>query len=68
MVSKVTLYHKINDCCDKALYKIIKQRLTAEKKKFIKSWILKIQLWKFLSRVTQLQEIVTELLQAKDDN
>lgn len=42
LILKKTLYYRINSYCNKALYKILKQRLILEKKKSIKSQILKI--------------------------
>ncbi len=43
VVSKATLYRKINGRRDQILYRISKRRLTTEKEESIKNWILKIQ-------------------------
>ena len=62
MTLKVTLYYKINDCHNQTLYRILKKRLTLEKKESIKSWVLEIQSWRFPPKIVQLQKIATELL------
>lgn len=62
MVSKATLYYWINGCQDQVLYEISKQRLTPEKKKSIKSWVLDIQSWGFQPKITQLQENSNEVI------
>ncbi len=43
MVSKATLYRRINDRHDQVSYRISKRRLTPEEKESIKSWELEIQ-------------------------
>lgn len=53
IISKATLYHKINDYYNQLLYGILQQGLTLEKEEFIKSWVLKIQSWGFLLKVAQ---------------
>ena len=67
VVSKATLYRRINGRRDQASYGILKQRLTPEEEESIKSWVLEIQSWGFPPRVAQLREMATELLQAKGD-
>ncbi len=44
VISKITLYNKINGCRNQVLYDVTKQLLTLEKKKSIENLILKIQL------------------------
>ena len=39
----------------------------SEEEKFLQSWGLKLQSWKFLHRIAQLHKMVKELLQAKQD-
>ncbi len=68
MVSKATLYRKINGRRDQVSYGVTKQRLTPEEEDSIKSWVLEIQTWGFPPRVAQLREMGEELLQAKGDN
>lgn len=68
MVSKATLYRKINGRRDQVSYRVTKQRLTPEEEDSIKSWVLEIQTWGFPPRVAQLREMREELLQAKEDN
>lgn len=67
VVSKVTLYRRINGRRDQASYGIFKQRLMPEEEESIKSWVLEIQSWGFPPRVAQLREMATELLQVKGD-
>ena len=43
MVSKITLYNRINGRWDQASYSVTKQRLTLKEEESIKSWILDIQ-------------------------
>ena len=54
MVSKATLYRRINGRRDQVSYGVTKQRLTPEEEDSIKSWVLEIQAWGFPPRVTQL--------------
>ena len=42
VISKVTLYCRINGHCNQVLYSILKQRLTSEEEESIKSWVLEI--------------------------
>ena len=44
VISKATLYCRINGRHSQALYGISKQKLTPEEEKSIKSWVLEIQL------------------------
>ncbi len=67
VVSKTTLYHKINSLCDQVSYITSKQRLTPKEDKSFESWVLHLQSWGFLPRITQLREMAKELLQAKQD-
>ena len=67
VVSKATLYRRINGRRDQVSYGITKQRLTPEEEDSIKSWVLEIQAWGFPPRVAQLREMEEELLQAKGD-
>ena len=68
VVSKATLYRRINGRRDQVLYGVTKQRLTPEEEDSITSWVLEIQTWEFPPRVAQLKEMGEELLQAKGDN
>ncbi len=67
VVSKTTLYRRINGRRDQVSYGITKQRLTPEGEDSIKSWVFEIQAWEFPPRVAQLREMGEELLQAKGD-
>ena len=68
VVSKATLYCKINGHRDQVSYGISKQRLTPEEEESIKNWVLEIQSWGFPPRVAQLREMAVELLQAKGNH
>lgn len=67
VVSKATLYRKINGRRDQVLYGISKQRLTTEDEEAMKGWVLEIQAWGYPPRVAQLREMGEVLLQAKGD-
>ncbi len=67
VVSKATLYRRINSCRNQVSHRILKQRLTPEEKESIKNRVLGIQSSGFPPRVAQLREMAVELLQAKDD-
>lgn len=67
MVSKTTLYNRINGRRDQALYGVTKQRPTPEEEKSIENWVVEIQSWGFPPRVAQLREMAEELLQARGD-
>lgn len=41
VILRAILYYKINDYSDKALYRILKQRLTPKEEKSIKSYVFK---------------------------
>ena len=67
VISKITLYNRIYGHQNQTFYGVSKQRLIPEEEKLIKSWVLNIQLWRFFLRVSQLQEMAEELLQARGD-
>ena len=67
VVSKATLYRRINGRRDQVSYGISKRRLTPEEEESIKSWVLEIQSQGFPPRVAQLREMAEELLKAKGD-
>ena len=43
VVSKTTLYNRINRCRGQALYGVTKQKLTLEEEKSIENWVAEIQ-------------------------
>ncbi len=65
VVSKATLYGRINGRRDQVSYGISQQKLTSEEEESIKSWVLEIQSWGFPPRVAQLRKMAEELLRAK---
>ncbi len=67
VVSKATLYRRINGLRDQISYGISQQKLTPEEEESIKSWVLEIQSWGFSLKVAQLREMAEELLRAKSD-
>ena len=67
VVSKTTLYHRLQGRRDQLSYGVSKQMLTPEAEESIQSWVLEIQSWGFPPKVTQLREMAEELLQAKGD-
>ncbi len=67
VISKATLYRRINGRHDQVFYRISKWRLTPGEEESIKNWVLEIQSWGFPPRVAQLRKIVEELLKAKGD-
>lgn len=42
VVSKTTLYHRLQGCRDQLSYGVSKQRLTPEEEESIQSWVLEI--------------------------
>ena len=67
VILKAILYYRINSRRDQVLYGISQQKLTSEEEDSIQGWVLEIQSWGFLFRVTQLREMAKELLQAKEN-
>ena len=52
VVSKTTLYHRLQGRRDQLSYGVSKQRLTPEEEESIQSWVLEIQSWGFPPRIT----------------
>ena len=67
MVSKTTLYNRINGRRDQASYGVTRQRLTSDEERSIENWVAEIQSWGFPPRVGQLREMAEKLLQARGD-
>ena len=67
VVSKTTLYHRLQGRRDQLSYAVSKQRLTPEEEESIQIWVLEIQSWGLPPRIIQLREMTEGLLQAKSD-